>query len=332
MDGGSDGLIRPYNKDVSLERRVTSENIDEASHLPRLRPHLDGRVELAALSLTAIGQDPASEPDDATAGIRAAVQSYVAAYNARDVDKLVSYWSPDGVYISRTSGEQVIGRDAMTEEFSAILTSENAPKLTATTESIDFISPNVALERGTASVTRAADDVVETNYSAVYVRRDGAWLIDRITEDEVILPPSNYEQLKDLEWLVGDWIDSGEGVTIEMTCRWTKNQNYISRTYRVSDQQGVESSGLQIIGWDPKRKEIRSWLFDSDGGFVEGTWTKRDDRWIVQSVATLADGGSGSFTSIFRLTADGNYTWQKINQVVEGTILPNVDEILVQRK
>ncbi len=287
---------------------------------------------LVTASLVATGQDAATETDDATAKIEAAIQSYLAAFNARDVAKLVSHWSPEGVYISRTSGEQVVGREALTEEFTAIFAGDSVPKLAATTESIDFISPNVALERGTATVTCAEDDVVETNYSVVYVKRDGIWLIDRVTEDEIVVQPSNYQQLKDLEWLVGEWVDEGDGITIEIDCKWTRNQNYLSRSYTVSNEEEVESSGLQIIGWDPQQKQIRSWLFDSDGGFISGTWNKRDDRWIVQSVATLADGGSGSFTAIFRPLEDGNYTWQKVNQVVDGKLLPNLDEILVQRK
>ena len=164
------------------------------------------------------------------------------------------------------------------------------------------------------------------------MKRGGKWLIDRVTEDEIITRPSHYQQLQGLEWLVGEWVDAGEGFTIDMNCKWTENQNYISRTYTVSSEDRAQSSGLQIIGWDPKQKLIRSWLFDSNGGVINGVWTRRDDRWIVQSVATLADGETGSFTSIFQPSEDGNYTWQKTNRVLGGKLLPNIDEVVVQRK
>ncbi len=287
---------------------------------------------LCATGLAASGQDVATESNDDTAKIKAAIQSYVTAFNARDAKKLASHWSPEGVYTSRTSGEQMVGRDAIVAEFAAMFTGDSVPKLAVATESIDFISPNVALERGSATVTHAEGDVDETSYSVVHVKRDGRWLIDRVTEDDVVTEPSHYEQLKDLEWLIGEWVDDVDGITIEIACKWTKNQNFISRTYTASNEGEVDSTGLQIIGWDPKEKQIRSWLFDSNGGFITGTWTKRDDRWIVQSVATLADGGSGSFTSIFRPLENGNHTWQKINRVVEGELLPNIDESVVQRK
>ena len=117
-----------------------------------------------------------------------------------------------------------------------------------------------------------------------------------------------------------------------MECKWTTNQNYLSRTYSVSSEEGVTSSGLQIIGWDPKNEQIRSWLFDSNGGFVSGEWSKRDDGWAVQSVVTLPDGASGSFTSLFRPTEDGDYRRQKLNRVLDGQLLPNLDEVIVRRK
>lgn len=166
----------------------------------------------------------------------------------------------------------------------------------------------------------------------VYVKRDGAWLIDRVTEDEISSDSPHHEHLKKLEWLVGEWFVAGDGFAVEINAQWTKNQTFISRKYTVSNEVDVESSGLQMIGWDPKENQIRSWLFDSDGGVVTGEWTQRDDQWIVQSVATLADGGSGSFTSLWRPLADGTCAWQKVNQVIDGRLLPNLDEIVLQRK
>ena len=306
-------------------------------------------VCLAMISVGLFAQEPTNEAESATAeptpsqvdsnasdadrnAIGTAIESYIAAFNSRDVPKLIALWSPDGVYISRTSGEQIVGHKQMTEDFTRIFAGDSVPTLAVATESIEFISPSVALERGTATVTYSEQEASQTNYRVVYVKRDGAWLIDRVTEDEIVVPLSNYEQLKDLEWIIGQWVDTGEGLSIAIDCDWTTHQNFISRKYSVSTEQGTESSGLQIIGWDAKQKQIRSWLFDSNGGTITGTWTKRDDRWVVQSVAVLPDGASGSFTSIFRPTEDGNYTWHKINRVLDGRMLPNVPEVIVQRR
>ena len=86
-------------------------------------------------------------------------------------------------------------------------TFRSGAKLEATTNSVQFISPSVAVEHGTAKVILADQEPEDSEYTAVYVRRDGQWLLDRVTEEDVIEVPSHYEQLKDLEWLVGRWTD-----------------------------------------------------------------------------------------------------------------------------
>lgn len=279
----------------------------------------------------ALSQDaPDATQDEAT--VRQAVESYVKAFNARDAKALAEHWSPQAVYTSRTSGEQLVGREAIAKEFTEMFAGENLPTLAVATDSIEFISPNVALERGTAVVTHHDETTSETTYSVVYVKHDNKWLVDRVTEDDVVVEDSNYDQLKGLEFLIGSWVDAGDGVRIRSNCQWTKNQNYISRTYRVTEDGEVTSSGLQIIGWDAAEEQIRSWLFDSSGTFVKGTWSQNKGNWINTSVATLADGASGSFTAVFRPIDDNSYGWQKINRIIGGQLMPNVNEVIVERE
>ncbi|TWT78741.1 SnoaL-like domain protein [Planctomycetes bacterium CA13] len=299
----------------------------------RLLPQLS-----VALGLVLVGQALAEEsvaaadPRDADRHeIEAAIESYVAAFNAKDVDKLVSHWSPDGVYISRTSGDQLTGHASLKEEFTAILSPEDAPNLAVETESIEFVSPNVAIERGSALISRN-DSNEETTYQVVYVAHGGTWLIDRVSEDVIETKASNYERLNGLEFLVGQWINEGDGMIIDLDCQWTANQNYLSRKYHVSIDGDVQSSGLEIIGWDAKNEQIRSWLFDSDGGFVKGEWNLHDRKWVVQSLATLADGASGSSTNVLRPIDEDTYSWRKFNRVVDGQLLPNTEEVTLRRR
>lgn len=276
---------------------------------------------------------PKLETEKDTAAIMEVVAGYAKAFNERNVDALMAYWTEGGVYVDRPTGEMVNGRAALTEEFKKVLKDEQAPTMKLTTESIEFVSPRVAMERGLALLVKGDKKVSETRYDVVYLKEGGKWLIDRVTEHELTQEESRYERLKGLEWMIGQWVDAGEGFSIDIDCQWTANRTYISRRYSVSSDDGaLTSSGMQIIGWDPKQKKIRSWLFDSAGGFVAGVWTSSDNRWVVQSVATLADGSTGSFTSVFKPLEDGSYTWQKTNRVVEGQLLPNLDEVVVQRK
>ena len=92
--------------------------------------------------LDAAGQTAATMSKEAE--IESVIESYVTAFNARDVEKLAAHWCSEGVYTSRTSGEQVAGREAIAKEFASMLGDDAGPKLAVTTESIEFISPNVA--------------------------------------------------------------------------------------------------------------------------------------------------------------------------------------------
>jgi len=281
-------------------------------------------------------QDTASIQKTEKAAIRQAIQAYVAAFNARDADKLASLWSPEGVYISRlegadSQGSQISGRAALTAEFTAQFAESADVRLNVATESIEFISPNVALERGTATLIRPDGPAAGTDYRVVYVKRDGQWLIDRVTEEETPVIHSHYDQLKALEWLVGDWEDRGGAITIKTECHWTRNKNFMTRSFTVVVGDQVDLSGLQVVGWDPAEKVIRSWLFDSDGGFATGVWEQQGQRWTVHTTATLNDGRKGSSTNIFRPIDENSFGWQKINRLVDGEILPNIDEVIIVR-
>jgi uncharacterized protein (TIGR02246 family) len=318
--------------------RVTFDSLTESTQNLGEKMQKTARVVTLILFSSVVAahvgaQDaPSSNMDNERSAIERAIELYVAAFNVQDAKAMAQFWSPDGVYISKLSGERVVGREAIATALAEIFAAEGKRQLEVSTESIEFISPNVALERGTSAVECPDQSTLKTTYRGIYVRRDGKWLIDRITEDESPPDDSRYQQLRELEWIIGDWMDQAGDDTIRIVCEWTKNRNYISRAYAVNVDGQINSSGLQIIGWDPRQKQIRSWLFDSNGGFVEGTWSQKGDRWFVQSVATLADGSAGSFTSIFRPLDQDNYSWQKVHRVVDGEIVPNIDEVVVVRQ
>ena len=90
-------------------------------------------------------------------------------------------------------------------------------------------------------------------------------------------------------------------------------------------------SGMEIVGWDPAEKQIRSWVFDSDGGFSEGKWSQKGNRWFIQKVGTLPDGGKSTATNIVTQVDDDSFTWQSTDRTVDDEVLPNVEEVLVKR-
>ena len=273
------------------------------------------------------------------AAIRANAAKYVEAYNRRDSKTMATMWSPEAVYSDEATGERAVGREAIVKQLDQAFAGAEDAKLKIQIDSIDFVSPNVAVEKGTAEVSYAKHPTEKAMYTAVHVKRDGKWLLDRVTDTEINgdskppePPPSNYEHLKDLEWMIGKWIDQDDNATIQTDCEWTKNKNFMTRSFAsfVGDQ--ASKSGMQIVGWDPVAKQIRSWVFDSDGGFSEGKWKQKGDKWIIQQAGTLPDGGKTAGTNVIKKVDNDSFTWQAIDRTVDGEVMPNVEEVLVVRR
>lgn len=266
------------------------------------------------------------------AAIRKAVESYVAAFNRKDGKALAALWSPDAVYTNRLSGEQVVGRAEIEKQFAAIFAETKGAKLESKTESVRFVSPNVAVEEGTAKVIRPDQPPEESNYTAVYLKRDGQWLLDRVSEEDAPVVPSHYEQLKDLEWLIGRWVDEDDNNTVVTECNWTRNNNFIARSFTVQIRDRIDMAGMQIIGWDASTNQIRSWAFDSDGGFGQATWKKKGNRWCIQQSGILPDGRKSSAVNIITRLDDNTCTLQSVNRTAGGDLLPNIEEVKIKKE
>jgi hypothetical protein len=65
----------------------------------------------------------AGQPGELTAdqaAVRKADDAYVKAFNKHDAKALADAWSPEAVYLSRVTGDEVVGRAAIAEQFAAL--------------------------------------------------------------------------------------------------------------------------------------------------------------------------------------------------------------------
>ncbi len=290
-------------------------------------------LALLGLCWLCAGSIQADQADE-EAAIRKMVESYVAAFNNRDAKAVAAHWLPDAVYTDPDSRKQFVGREAIAKHFVEEFKDIKSAKLTVAVESIRFISTHVALEQGQASVLEPGKDPSKSRYSAIHVKRDGKWLLDRVNDEDDTPPPSNYDKLKELEWMIGDWVDNDDDdeTTVEFAGKWAKNQNFLVRTYAVTIRDRLNLSGVQMIGWDPAAKQIRSWAFDSNGGFSEGFWVKKGNSWNITTKETLPDGQKASGVNIITFIDNNNFTWQTIDRQAGGQLLPNISEVPVTRK
>jgi hypothetical protein len=135
-----------------------------------------------------------------------------------------------------------------------------------------------------------------------------------------------------LDWLVGDWIDAEDNISVDFSCNYTKNNAFLLRSFRILNAKNVQLSGMQLVAWDAAKKGIRSWTYDSKGGFGEETWTQSGNRYTIRCKYTLPDGGSGSNMQIVTFIDDNKFTWKSVNREIDGEFQPDSDEIVMVRK
>ena len=138
--------------------------------------------------------------------------------------------------------------------------------------------------------------------------------------------------LDTLDWMVGDWVDDDEKVTAEFSCHFTKNDAFLLRSFRVALADEVRLSGMQLIAWDPARDAVRSWTFDSDGGFGEETWGQSGNRYTIRAKYTLPDGGTASAVHVMTYVNDDRFTWKSVNREIDGVLQPDIAEVVLVRK
>ena len=92
-----------------------------------------------------------------------------------------------------------------------------------------------------------------------------------------------------------------------------------------------ESKSAQRIGWDPVEGVLRSWTFDSDGGFSQGEWTPVDDGWVAKTEATMPDGSTASATVMLVIKDQDHFVVRSIDRIVAGGEEPDF-ELMIARK
>ncbi|MFH0957305.1 MAG: SgcJ/EcaC family oxidoreductase [Pseudomonadota bacterium] len=286
---------------------------------------------IVAISVIAFAESQGQEqrtPSTDENAIRQSVQSYVEAFNKGDASAVASHWSDDAEYVN-AAGERLKGRKKIEAFLKKFFTDNKGLKIEASPSSIRFPFSNKAMETGKAIITRPGQTPEESLYVAEYVRKHGTWKLVNVKEEECSV---GYEHLKDLDWLIGEWIDRDENATIETIYQWSRNKSFITGSFAVYVESRADLQGTQIIGWDPIGKSIKSWVFDSQGGFGQATWSRNGNQWIAESSSVLSNGDKASAINIYTFIDNNTFTFQSIGRQTGAELTPNIEEVFVVRK
>jgi uncharacterized protein (TIGR02246 family) len=295
---------------------------------------LQFRTLCAAAVLLAGGTSWAQQPSSTTLSpdevlIRRAVVAFVDQYNSHKADGVAALFAPSARMVF-ADGTEVDGREAIKKTFEDTFAERPNTMVSVVVDSIRFLTPDVAVEEGTTSLFPDGETLTSSGrYTVLHLKQGGRWSMQsvRVVEEYSVSP---YGELQSLEWLIGGWIDEGRSETVEATFRWDDNKSFLIEEFQVVSEGEVVLKGTQRIGWDPQSKQIRSWIFDSAGGFGEATWTKVDDKWVVKGHGVGGDGAASSATRTLTKSTNDRVIWTATDRLADGEELPDLAVTMVR--
>ncbi len=300
-----------------------------AASLPCLAAGPDGGPAQTA-SQVAPSAESAGRADDEKA-IRATVAAFSEAFNKGDAKTIASLFTDDGEAVD-AEGNSIQGRSAIVEHYGARLGASPGDKMETIVESIKFLAPGVARETGATKHTPSGGNgPTTTRYSAIHVKQGGNWLLASVRE-VVNKEISHHERLKELEWLIGDWVEESDDAVVTTSFAWADNENFLLRSFDVRVKGKPALTGSQRIGWDPLTKQIKSWVFDSRGGYGEGLWMRSGNQWVIKASGVRPDGRTATATQVLTFVNKDTMRWKSIDRTLGEDIVPEIDEIVMVRK
>jgi uncharacterized protein (TIGR02246 family) len=279
--------------------------------------------------------------------IRDAGAAFVRAYNAGDARTIASLFTPDAEVIDE-EGQAVQGQAAIAAHFAATFAAIPGETIEVDIDSIRFLGRDVAKEEGHARLVppRARAEPKTkgkaegsspshaphaSRYTVLYVRQDGRWLQSSVHEhpERAIRP---HERLEPLAWLLGEWVDEGGSSVVSSRTRWSDDGNFLIRDFTLHIEGQPAMAGTQRIGWDPLTKQIKSWVFDSEGGHGEALWSHDGSRWVVKASGVLADGRRATATQLYTVVNPHMVRWKSVDRTVGDQVEPDIAEFVMVRK
>jgi uncharacterized protein (TIGR02246 family) len=291
---------------------------------------LAGTLSLA-LTRYAHAADQKAEPAPADsearkadrAEIQAQAERFLKAFESGDAERVASFWTADGELIGDDGTYR--GRAAIEKAYRELFGTKEKRKAEIERESLRFPSHDTAIEEGRFKVRVDRAEPTASRYSILYVREGGQWLMAVVREW-----PAEPVSLHDLDWLIGSWVAKRDDAEVQTTYEWMWDRSYIRAEFTIR-QKDRTLRGFQMIGLDPASKELRTWTFESEGGFGEATWTRDGKKWVMESAGRLTDGSTLAATIILTPLDQDSFTWQAVKRSLDGEEVDNLPPVKVTR-
>ena len=274
--------------------------------------------------------EPLTQTEEERA-IRAMIEAFVIAFDNGNASAVAGLFAGQGEAVA-LDGNMIRGRDALQAHYADRFASSPGDTLKTEIELIHFLAADVARQDGRSKIFPADGSLPGSyRYTATLIKEERAWKIASLRELEDLTITHN-ERLKELDWMVGDWVEETGDAFVATSVGWADEGNFLLRSFEVRVQGKPTLKGTQRIGWDPLTKQIKSWVFDSRGAYGEGYWNRSGERWIVKSTGVRPDGQMTSATQILTRVNKDRIRWKSTDRTLGGETRDDIEEFVMVRK
>lgn len=267
----------------------------------------------------------------ADAEMKKASDGLVAAFNRGSAKEVAAMFLPNAE-LTDDAGNVHKGRAAIEALLTRLFERFPGAKLQQQIASTRLLGSSLALQEGVQTITtKDGKEKSVDRFTAVLARPEGNWLYATCQQDADEPELTPHERLEPLAWFVGDWVDESPDAVVAISSRWSDDKNFLLVSYdsKIRGRGGIKSE--QRIGWDPLTQQVHSWVFDSDGGYGEGRWTRVDQSWIIKSTAVMPDGDTGSATIIVEPAGPDKFVMKGLDRILGDGTQPDFQVTIVRK-
>lgn len=275
----------------------------------------------------------AEKPSSVDATSRRLADALVDAYKKADAKAFAAVFTADGEYID-DKGIVFHGRKAIEDEFAAFFRETKGTSIEMELNATRSIAKGVVASDGVTRFRKTSTtQPILGSCHLVCVQEGDTWLIASLHEDDPISKTGSHrEQVSKLEWLLGDWIGEGPRSHVHFSCRWDDTGQYLLRDFSLQIAGEKKVSGTQRIGFDPSTGHLKTWIFDSAGGFSDGYFNQNGNSWVLKTSGVSRDGQIASTTVTITPIDKSRMTTETIDRVIGGVRVPDVEKLTIVRK
>ena len=255
----------------------------------------------------------------------------MAAFNRGSASDVAALFLPNAEFTD-DAGNVHKGRKEIETVLTAFFKKFPGAQLQQKLKSSRPIASWMAIQDGEQTiVTKDGKEKSENEITAVLVRLETGWAYATLQQTPKAEETSIHDRLEPLAWLIGDWVDEDPEANIAFSCRWSEDKSFLTINYDTRMRGKNEIKSTQRIGWDPLTEQVRSWVFDSDGGYGGGYWTRVDKSWIIKSTAVLPDGQTGSATIVIEPVGRDKFVMKGLDRILGDSTLPDFQVPIVRK-